>query len=146
MPPILIHRTIHSDNGFSLIELLVVLVILSLLGSIVGPQVMKHLGRAKTDTAALQISDLSAALDLYLLETGRYPTTEEGLDALLAAPEGVSSWNGPYLRKAHVPSDPWGNPYKYKSPGEHGDFDLFTYGSDNTFGGTKESQDVTSWE
>jgi general secretion pathway protein G len=132
--------------GFSLIELLVVLVILSLLGGIVGPRLLKHLGQAKSNTAALQIEDLSAALDVYMLETGQYPTTDQGLTALVEAPTDSHAWNGPYLRKNKVPDDPWGVQYHYKSPGEHGDFDLFTYGADTAPGGDKDARDVNNWE
>ncbi|MDA0824250.1 MAG: type II secretion system major pseudopilin GspG [Proteobacteria bacterium] len=133
-------------NGFTLIELLIVLVILSLLGGIVGPRVMKHLGKAKTDTARLQIDNLSAALDIYNLENGSYPSTEVGLDALINAPEDATSWNGPYLRKPNVPLDPWGKPFNYRFPGEHGVFDIYTLGADNAEGGEKDNQDVASWD
>jgi len=137
---------IRGARGFSLIELLVVLVILSLLGGIVGPRLLKHLGQAKSDTAALQISDLAAALDVYMLETGGYPSTDEGLNALIEAPADSERWNGPYLRKSKIPEDPWGNDYQYKSPGEHGDYDLYTYGADDAPGGEGDNRDVTSWE
>jgi len=136
----------RSHSGFSLIELLVVLVILGLLGGIVGPRVLKHLGGAKSNTAMLQIEDLSAALDIYMLEVGKYPTTDEGLVALIEAPANSMNWNGPYLRKARVPADPWGNDYKYKSPGDHGEYDLFSYGADNAPGGEQNDRDVASWE
>ena len=139
-------RTGQIRNGFTLIELLIVLVILSLLGGIVGPRVMKHLGKAKTDTARLQIDNLSAALDIYNLENGSYPSTEVGLDALINAPEDATSWNGPYLRKPNVPLDPWGKPFNYRFPGEHGVFDIYTLGADNTEGGEKDNQDAASWE
>ncbi len=132
--------------GFSLIELLVVLVILSLLGGIVGPRLLKHLGQAKSDTAALQIEDLSAALDVYMLEVGAYPTTDEGLAALVTAPPSAARWNGPYLRKPRIPKDPWGHEYRYRSPGEHGDYDLYSLGADNAPGGEKDARDIGSWE
>jgi general secretion pathway protein G len=135
-----------NSRGFTLVELLVVLVILGLLGSLVGPQVMKHLGRAKTDTTRLQIEDLGAALDLYVLDVGRYPSTSEGLAALIEAPAGAGNWSGPYLKKERVPLDPWGNPYQYRQPGEHGDYDLFSLGADNAPGGEKDDRDVVSWE
>lgn len=143
MNPTIMHR---SHSGFSLIELLVVLVILGLLGGIVGPRVLKHLGGAKFNTAMLQIEDLSAALDIYMLEVGKYPTTDEGLVALIEAPANSMNWNGPYLRKARVPADPWGNDYQYKSPGDHGEYDLFSYGADNAPGGEQNDRDVASWE
>lgn len=135
----------HS-GGFTLIELLVVLVILGLLAGLVGPQVMKYLGSAKTDSARLQIEDLGASLDLYRLEVGRYPTNEEGLRALVEAPAGVNSWNGPYLKKRIVPDDPWGNEYHYRSPGQHGAYDLYSLGADNAEGGEGENRDIVSWE
>ena len=138
------HR--RSRAGFTLIELLVVLVILGLLAGLVGPQVMKYVGSSKTKTARLQVEDLAAALDMYRLEVGRYPTTEEGLEALVASPPGVSNWNGPYLKKKRVPADPWGNPYQFRSPGENGPFDVYSLGADNAAGGEGENQDVASWE
>lgn len=136
----------QKSLGFSLIELLVVLVILGLLVGVVAPQVMQYVGRAQTDSARLQIADLGAAIDLYYLELGDYPTTEQGLQALIEAPAGQANWNGPYLKKKNVPMDPWGNPFEYRSPGEHGAYDLFTLGKDQQTGGDKENQDVLSWE
>jgi general secretion pathway protein G len=135
----------HRENGFTLIELLVVLVILGLLAGLVGPQVLRYLGGAKSDTARLQIEELGAGLDLYHLETGRYPTTEEGLNALVEQPVGVSKWNGPYLKKKTVPTDPWGNDYHYRSPGENGMYDLYSLGQDNMEGGEGDAADVVSW-
>lgn len=132
--------------GFTLIELLVVLVILGLLAGLVGPRVIKHLGESKTKTAMLQIQELSSALDVYRLEIGSYPTTEQGLEALVEKPVGVEQWNGPYLRKKTVRLDPWGQPYHYRSPGEHDAFDLYTYGADNAEGGDGEARDVLGWE
>lgn len=134
------------QSGFTLLELLVVLVILGLLASLAGPQVLRQLGGSKTKTAALQIKELSTALDLYRLEVGRHPTTGEGLEALISAPANAKGWNGPYLNKKSVPQDPWGNDYQYRSPGQHGEFDLISLGSDNQQGGTGEAQDVVSWE
>lgn len=133
-------------GGFTLIELLVVLVILGLLAGLVGPQVMKHLGTSKTKSAKLQIENLGAGLDMYRLEIGRYPSGDQGLQALVEKPAEVDDWNGPYLKKTQVPKDPWGTPYEYRFPGEHGEYDLFTLGADNAEGGEGENQDVTSWE
>jgi len=132
--------------GFTLIELLVVLVILGLLASLVGPRVMSHVAESKTRTAALQIEELAAALDLFYLEVGRYPTSDEGLGALVTRPAGLEQWNGPYLRKAVIRKDPWGYDYHYRAPGEHGAFDLFSYGADAAEGGRDENRDVVSWE
>jgi general secretion pathway protein G len=132
-------------HGFTLIELLVVLVILGLLAGLVGPQVLRYTGSAKSDTAKLQIEELGAGLDLYHLEVGRYPNSEEGLKSLVEAPAGVSVWNGPYLKKSSVPNDPWGNPYHYESPGQHGPYDLYSLGSDNAQGGEGNDADIVSW-
>lgn len=139
-------RTRHYSRGFTLIELLVVLAIIGLLAGLVGPQVMKHLGESKTKAARLQIEELASALDMYRLDVGRYPATDEGLQALIEAPSSGGRWNGPYLRKKKVPLDPWNNPYHYVQPGQHGKFDVFTLGADNSDGGDGEDSDVVSWE
>ncbi|HPB75405.1 MAG TPA: type II secretion system major pseudopilin GspG [Chromatiaceae bacterium] len=140
------NRTDRQRRGFTLVELLVVLAILGLLVGLVGPQVMKTLGSSKTKTARLQIEDLSAALDIYRLEVGRYPTTNDGLQALVENTAGVPNWNGPYLKKSQVPKDPWGFDYQYRSPGQNGSFDLWALGADNREGGDGENQDVLGWE
>jgi len=134
-----------STNGFTLIELLVVLVILGLLAGLVGPQVLRHLGGAKSDTAQLQISELGAGLDLFHLEVGRYPSGSEGLEALVESPSSVANWHGPYLKKRKVPKDPWGNEYHYRFPGENGLYDLYSYGADNAEGGEGDNRDIVSW-
>lgn len=131
--------------GFTLIELLVVLVILGLLAGLVGPQMVRYLGGAKTDTTMLQIEEFGAGLDLFHLEVGRYPTTDEGLIALVEKPNSVEGWNGPYLKKKQIPEDPWGNEYLYRFPGDNGIYDLYSFGQDNTEGGSGEAQDVVSW-
>jgi len=132
--------------GFTLIELLVVLVILGLLASLVGPRVIKHLAESKTQTAMLQIEELSSALDVYRLEVGRYPSSDEGLMALVENPGNLPQWNGPYLRKKTIRKDPWGNDYKYVYPGENSEFDLYSLGADNSEGGEGENRDVLGWE
>ena len=135
-----------AQSGFTLLELLVVLGIIAMLAGIVGPQVMKHLGESKTKAAKVQVEDFSAALDMYKLDMGKYPTSDRGLQALIEAPEGSKRWNGPYLRKAKTPADPWQNEYHYASPGTHGKFDLFTYGADDKEGGEGEDQDINNWD
>jgi general secretion pathway protein G len=135
-----------EQAGFTLLEVLVVLVILGLLAAVVaGPQIFKYLGTAKSEAAKVQVSQISQALDLYRLEIGRYPTQEENLVALVEAPPGLNKWNGPYLKKKDAIMDPWGRQFLYKVPGEHGDYDLYTFGSDNAQGGNGEDQDITNW-
>ncbi len=139
-------RSVDRLSGFTLIELLVVLVILGLLAGLVGPQVMKYLGTASSDTARQQIENFSTALELYRVDVRRYPTSEEGLRALIEAPPGADRWNGPYLKKSKIPSDPWDNEYVYRSPSEHGPFEIYSLGADNTQGGEGENRDIVSWE
>ncbi|MFM8332804.1 MAG: type II secretion system major pseudopilin GspG [Candidatus Methylumidiphilus sp.] len=144
-------RNIHSlsrfvNKGFTLIELLVVLAILGLLAGLVGPQLIKHLGESKSKAARLQIEELASALDMYKLDVGKYPSTDEGLGALLEAPGTAKVWNGPYLRKKKMPLDPWNNAYHYTAPGQHGKFDVYSLGADNAEGGEGEDKDVVSWE
>lgn len=140
------HRSTAAARGFTLIELLVVLVILGLLAGLIGPQVMKHVGTSKTKTAKLQIEELAATLDIYRLEVGDYPSNEQSLLALVEKPADVDTWAGPYLRKKVVPKDPWGREYQYRYPGEHGEYDLYSLGSDNAEGGEGEAADIVSWE
>jgi general secretion pathway protein G len=135
----------RTQRGFTLLELLVVLVILGLLAAVGGPQVMKYVSSAKSDTAKLQVEELSAALDMYKLEVGRHPNTQEGLQALVEAPAGASNWNGPYLKKKTVPKDPWGTDYHYAAPGQHGAFDLYSLGADGREGGEGEDKDIVNW-
>ncbi len=136
----------RGTRGFTLIELLVVLAIIGLLAGLVGPQVIKHLGESKTKAARLQIEELASSLDMYRLDVGRYPPTDEGLEALIEQPASAKFWNGPYLRKKKVPLDPWNNPYHYVAPGQHGKYDLFSLGADNAEGGDGEDRDTLSWE
>lgn len=133
-----------GQAGFTLVELLVVLVILVLLASLVGPRVIGYLGSSRTKAAKVQIESLTSALELFKLDTGRYPSSSEGLKALVEAPSGASAWNGPYLTKRDVPNDPWGRPYNYRAPGQSGPFDIFSLGADNQAGGTGENEDVTN--
>lgn len=126
-------------RGFTLIELLVVLAILTLLAGLVGPRVLGQLGGAKAKTAAVQIADLDKSLELFKLDVGRYPTTQEGLQALVTKPGAVNGWNGPYL-KGGVPSDPWGNPYRYANNG--GAIEIISLGADGAAGGDGENADV----
>ena len=128
--------------GFTLVELLVVLAILGLLVGLVGPQVMKHLGRAKGQTATLQIADLSAALDAFYLDVGRYPTTDEGLLALVQTPATAVGWNGPYLKKKSVPKDPWAHDYVYQAPATAVPYDLLSFGADGVAGGEGDNADL----
>ena len=132
-------------QGFTLIELLVVLVILGLLAAFAAPQVLSYLGRAKTDAARAQVQNIAGILDLYRLEVGSYPSEQDGLDALLEEPAGATRWNGPYVKRRDALMDPWGNMYVYRTPGEHGAYDLYSLGADRGEGGEGEDQDVTSW-
>lgn len=138
-------RTDRRESGFTLIELLVVLVILGLLAAFAAPQVLKYLGRAKTDVAKAQVQNIASILDLYRLEVGRYPSEDTGLDALLEPPPDVPQWNGPYIKKRDGLVDPWGQMYSYRFPGEHGAYDLYSLGADQAEGGDGEDQDITSW-
>lgn len=128
-------------RGFTLIELLVVLAILTLLAGLVGPRVLNQLGGAKSKTAAVQIADLDKSLELFKLDVGRYPSTQEGLEALVKRPGNVNGWTGPYL-KGGVPSDPWGNAYRYTSPGPNGGIEILSLGADGAPGGDGENADI----
>jgi general secretion pathway protein G len=134
-----------TEDGFTLLELLVVMVIIGLLAGYVAPRYFAQVGKSQVKMARAQLDALDKALDTFRLDVGRYPTTEEGLQALVAAPSGEARWNGPYLKKG-VPADPWGRPYQYQLPGTHGgDFDLQSYGKDGVPGGSGEDADVTNW-
>lgn len=132
------------ERGFSLIELLIVMLILGLLASLVGPKMFGKLGMAKQKTAKTQIEMLMTSLDSYRLDIGSYPSQQEGLESLVRN-TGDDKWNGPYLAKA-VPQDPWGNDYNYENPGQHGEIDIYSYGADDQPGGDSENADVNSWE
>ncbi len=133
-----------NESGFSLIELLIVMVILGLLASLVGPKMFGKLGMAKQKTAKTQIEMLMTALDSYRLDIGKYPSSQDGLEALVQSP-GTDKWQGPYLAKG-LPKDPWDTPYNYRNPGEHGDIDITSYGADGQAGGEGEDTDIGSWE
>jgi general secretion pathway protein G len=132
-------------RGFTLLELLVVMVIIGLLVGYVGPMYFKQVGKSEVKTTRAQIDSFGKALDQYRLDTGHYPSSEQGLNALVERPDNEKKWDGPYLKKA-VPLDPWGNPYLYKQPGDHGEYDIISYGKDGTAGGTGEAADIGSWE
>lgn len=133
-----------SNKGFTLVEILVVLVIIGLIASLVGPRLFPKLGKGKQSAAKAQIELLGQALDQFRLDIGRYPTTQEGLSALVVNPGGLDQWEGPYLKK-DLPKDPWDRPYVYQCPGTHGEYDLYSYGRDGALGGEGEDKDVVSW-
>lgn len=135
------HSVRRRAQGFTLIELLVVLAILTLLAGLVGPKVLGQLGGAKSRTAAVQIADLEKSLDLFKLDVGRYPSTDEGLQALVSKPATAAGWNGPYV-KGGVPNDPWGKPYKYTSPAAAGGVEILSLGADGAPGGEGENADI----
>jgi general secretion pathway protein G len=136
--------TASRQSGVTLLELLVVLVILGLLAGYVAPKYFAQIGKSEVKTAKAQIDGLEKALDQYRIDTGHYPTTEQGLAALNTKPADEAHWDGPYLKKA-VPNDPWGKPYQYRMPGEHGEIDLFSYGRDGVPGGTGNDADLNNW-
>jgi general secretion pathway protein G len=137
-------RNRNGAQGFTLLELLVVLVILGLLVAYVAPRYFGQIGKSEVKVAKAQIKALEDALDQYRLDVGHYPTTDQGLAALNSQPTGEARWQGPYLKKA-VPNDPWGNPYQYSMPGQHGEIDLYSLGKDGQPGGTGEAADITNW-
>lgn len=137
------HR--KTEKGFSLIELLIVMVIMGLLASLVGPKMFGKVGKSKQKSAKAQISLFETTLDMYRLDLGKYPTTGMGLEVLRVKPDDSDKWDGPYLPK-EVPLDPWGNPYHYASPSEHGDFEIVSHGADGQEGGEGEDQDIVSWK
>ena len=139
------HGARRRQAGFTLLELLVVLVILALISAFAAPRVLKYLGGARTDAAKIQIENLINNFELYKLEVGTYPSEQDGIEALLEAPNDAERWNGPYVRKRDNILDPWGQLYDYRFPGDYGDFDLYSLGADGIEGGEGEDADITSW-
>jgi len=135
----------HKDRGFTLLELLVVMVIIGLLVGYVAPMYFKQVGKSEVKVARAQIESFGKALDQYRLDTGHYPTTEQGLQALVVKPADEPRWDGPYLKKG-VPLDPWGSAYTFKRPGIKGEYDIVSFGKDGVPGGTGEDADIGSWE
>jgi len=135
----------HGERGFTLVEILVVITIIGLIMGLVGPRVLNYLTESKAKAAKIQIESFSSALDLYFLDNGRYPSSSEGLTALVQRPGSTMTWNGPYLKGAAVPNDPWGNPYQYRAPGQHGTYDITSYGADGQEGGAGSATDIVSW-
>ena len=138
-------RAERVQHGFTLLELLVVMVIIGLLVGYVGPMYFKQVGKSEIKATRAQIDSFGKALDQYRLDTGHYPSTEQGLASLIDKPSNENKWDGPYLKK-NVPPDPWGNPYLYKCPGDHGEYDIISYGKDGAAGGTGEAADIGNWE
>src|SRR5512143_1294464 len=138
-------RKMRREKGFTLVEILVVIIIIGLLASLVGPKLFGKVGTAKLKAAKAQIELFGTALDAFRLDVGRYPTSEEGLKALREKPSGADTWQGPYLPK-EIPVDPWGRPYIYKSPGEQNEYEIISLGLDGADGGEGENQDVVSWK
>jgi general secretion pathway protein G len=136
----------RRSRGMTLIEILVVLVLIGIVMGIVGGNFLGQGEKAKAKAAKIEIGQISQTLDLYKLEVGRYPTSQEGLQALITSPAGVTNWNGPYWKKETLPKDPWGNEYKYIFPGQHGAYDIVSYGADGKEGGDGVDKDITSWD
>jgi general secretion pathway protein G len=139
-------RLASDRAGFTLVEMLVVLTIIALILGLVGPRVLNYLGESRSKTAKLQIESFGSALDLFYLDTGRYPTTSEGLTALVQRPTGTEVWNGPYVKGGKVPTDPWGNAYQYRSSVENAPYEIVSYGSDGHEGGTGTAADISNVE
>jgi general secretion pathway protein G len=139
-------RSASNQAGFTLVEMLVVLTIIALILGLVGPRVLNYLGESRSKTAKLQIESFGSALDLFYLDTGRYPTSSEGLNALAQRPNGTEVWNGPYVKGGKVPVDPWGNVYQYRSPVEKAPYEIVSYGADGHEGGTGTAADISNVE
>jgi general secretion pathway protein G len=132
-----------GEQGFTLVEMLVVITIIGLIMGLIGPRVLNYLSESKVKAAKIQLQSFASALDLFYLDAGRFPSTSEGLAALVKQTPGVSAWNGPYLRGGNVPNDPWSHGYVYRSPGEHSPYDILSYGSDGQEGGSGIAADIT---
>ena len=133
----------NGEQGFTLVEMLVVITIIGLIMGLIGPRVLNYLSESKVKAAKIQLQSFASALDLFYLDAGRFPSTSEGLAALVKQTPGVSAWNGPYLRGGNVPNDPWSHGYVYRSPGEHAPYDIISYGSDGQEGGSGNAADIT---
>jgi general secretion pathway protein G len=133
-----------GQQGFTLVEMLVVITIIGLIMGLIGPRVLNYLGESKVKAAKIQLQSFSSALDLFYLDAGRFPSTSEGLTALVQRTPGVAAWNGPYLKGGNVPNDPWNHPYLYRAPGERGPFDIMSYGSDGQEGGSGLAADIST--
>ena len=151
-PRALVHRVLSKRRprhcgspGFTLLELLVVLTILTIIAAIAVPIYFNQVSKSRVQAAAIQVKQLGTILDMYRLDVGSYPSAADGLEALLTQPPGVDRWGGPYLKQRDSLTDPWGNPYGYRAPGDHGDYDLWSTGADGTEGGEGEDADITSW-
>ena len=135
---------IRGQRGFTLVEMLVVITIIGLIMSLVGPRVLNYLSESKVKAAKIQIQSFTSALELFYLDAGRYPTTSEGLGALVKSTGGLSVWNGPYLKGGSVPTDPWGKAYLYRAPGERSAYEIVSYGADGQEGGTGAAADIST--
>ena len=136
-------RRLEGQAGFTLVEMLVVITIIGLIMGLIGPRVLNYLSESKVKAARIQLQSFVTALDLFYLDAGRYPSSAEGLSALVKQTPGVAAWNGPYLKGGNVPSDPWNHAYVYRSPGEHGPYDIVSYGSDGQEGGSGVAADIS---
>jgi general secretion pathway protein G len=137
------HKPDEGEQGFTLVEMLVVITIIGLIMGLIGPRVLNYLSESKVKTARIQLQSFASALDLFYLDAGRYPSTAEGLTALVRQTPGVAAWNGPYLKGGSVPTDPWNHPYVYRAPGEDGPYDIVSYGSDGQEGGSGVAADLS---